>query len=325
MATLNIFAMIFLLLVVVGAVVALVYFTSTTDDTTTTETTTTGSTNTAADFTTTTTTTTTTGALTNRSCTTTSGGGGNRRMPRLGLGVYAGQEAKGLDVGFEWRYYSMAELSSPTTRGEYDWTTLEKDLAGAKSRGRPMVVRIQDQSVTNSGDYQKSLLPPYVSQPNKFVGTRIAYLQAGWGFWSESHLYHDGTNYIKHGVNYPSKEYQAKFVDHFAGLFKCLTFSFSIDGALSGLPLDDLRYGVFNDSLTAKGSSSQDTYYTKLNFAERNKTRPSGGEFPDSIKTPFGMRLSWNESKSTMCSTCLRIRQREDPNWDQAVAAVMQT
>ncbi|KNC74574.1 hypothetical protein SARC_12886 [Sphaeroforma arctica JP610] len=317
MVALITFAMIFLVLVVVGVVVALVYFTSTTDNTTTTttETTTTGSTNTAADSTTT-----TTGALTNRSCTTTtSGGGGNRRKPRLGLGVYVGQEAKGLDVG--WRYYTMAELSSPTTRGEYNWTTLEKDLAGAKSRGRPMIVRIQDQSGTNSGDNQKSLLSPYVSQPNnvlfgssKFVGvdwlsadvqqselnfftafvakfnkdTRIAYLQAGWGFWSESHLYHDGTDYIKHGVNYPSKEYQAKFVDHLAGLFKCLTFSFSIDGALSGLPLDDLRYGVFNDSLMAKGSSSQDAYYTKLNFAECNKTRPSGGEFPDSIKTPFG-------------------------------------
>ncbi|KNC73637.1 hypothetical protein SARC_13804 [Sphaeroforma arctica JP610] len=157
MAALIIFAVIILLLVVVGIVGALVYFTSTTDDTTTatTETTATGSTNTAADSTTT-----ATGALTNRSCTTTSGGSGNRRMPRLGLGVYAGQEAKGLDVGFEWRYYTMAELSSPTTRGEYDWTTLEKDLAGAKSRGRPMVVRIQDQSGTNSGDDQKSLLPP---------------------------------------------------------------------------------------------------------------------------------------------------------------------
>ncbi|KNC85536.1 hypothetical protein SARC_02297 [Sphaeroforma arctica JP610] len=320
MAALIIFAMIFLLLVVVGVIVALVYFTSTTDDTTTaiTETTTTGSTNTAADSTTTTTTT-TTGALTNRSCTTTSGGSGNRRMPRLGLGVYAGQEARELDVGFEWRYYTMAELSSPTTRGEYNWTTLEKDLAGAKSRGRPMVVRIQDQSGTNSGDDQKSLLPPFVNQPKKqfeldfftaFAAkfdkdTRIAYLQTGWGFWSESHLYHDGTDYIKHGVNYPSKEYQAKFVDHLAGLFKYLTFSFSIDGALSGLPLDDLRYG-------------------QLNFAERNKTRPSGGEFPDSIKTPFGDAALLDRVKKYNVQYVFANQQREYPNWDQSVAAVMQ-
>ncbi|KNC83972.1 hypothetical protein SARC_03792 [Sphaeroforma arctica JP610] len=252
----------------------------------------------------------------------------------------------------------MAELSSPTTRGEYNWTTLEKDLAGAKSRGRPMVVRIQDQSGTNSGDDQKSLLPPYVSQPNKvlfgsskFVGvdwssadvqqfeldfftafaakfdkdTRITYLQAGWGFWSESHLYHDGTDYIKHGVNYPSKEYQAKFVDHLAGLFKCLTFSFSIDGALSGLPLDDLRYGVFNDSLMAKGSSSQDTYYEQLNFAERNKTRPSGDEFPDSIKTPFGDAALLERVKKYNVQYVFANQQREDSNWDQAVAVVMQT
>ncbi|KNC87824.1 hypothetical protein SARC_00081 [Sphaeroforma arctica JP610] len=289
------------------------------------------------------------GGLTSRACVS------KRRMPRIGLGVYAGQEAKGLNAGFEWRYYTMAELS-PTTRGEYDWSTLEKDLAGAHSRGRPMVVRIQDQSGTNSGDDNKSLLPSYVSQPNKvtvdgFVGvdwssadvqqfeldfftafaakfdkdTRIAFLQVGWGFWSESHLYHDGKDHRQHGVNYPTKEYQAKFVDHLAGLFKCLTFSFSIDGAFSGLPLDDLRYGVFNDSLTAKGSSSQDTYYKQLNFAERNKTQPSGGEFPDSIKTPFGEASLLERVKQYNVQYVFANQQREDPNWDSAVAAVMQT
>ena len=57
---------------------------------------------------------------------------------------------------------------------------------------------------------------------------RIAFLQTGFGLWAEYHIY-DGPK--KMGKTFPSKKYQARFLEHLDQVFKNLPWSISVDAA----------------------------------------------------------------------------------------------
>ena len=133
---------------------------------------------------------------------------------------------------------------------------------------------------------------------------RIAFVQVGFGHWSEYHTY--GTP-VKLGVNFPSKDYQKEFLLHLSNVLD-IPWGVSIDAADDGYSpiVDDpelmaLHFGLFDDSFmhekhelgTGDGYNErcwreigQDTrwqngfcggeisYYT--NFDQRNFLNPEG-------------------------------------------------
>lgn len=81
--------------------------------------------------------------------------------------------------------------------------------------------------------------------------SRIAFLELGFGHWSEYHIY--GT-LLKLGTNFPSKAYQKEFLTHVSQVLT-IPWSISIDAADSGytpIVADDalmaLNFGLFDDS-----------------------------------------------------------------------------
>lgn len=86
---------------------------------------------------------------------------------------------------------------------------------------------------------------------------RIAFLEVGFGHWSEYHIY--GTP-LKFGKNFPTKEYQKEFFEHLGGCMP-LAWLVSIDAGddtYFGLEryakeLATLPYGLFDDSFMHSG------------------------------------------------------------------------
>ena len=82
---------------------------------------------------------------------------------------------------------------------------------------------------------------------------RIAFLEVGFGHWSEYHIY--GTP-LKRGVNFPSNEYQKEFLEYIGGVLE-IPWLISIDAADSSPVVRDpalmaLTFGLFDDSFMHK-------------------------------------------------------------------------
>lgn len=116
---------------------------------------------------------------------------------------------------------------------------------------------------------------------------RVAFVQTGFGHWSEYHIY--GTT-LNLGVNFPSKAYQKEFLQHMDTTFKHTPWSISIDAAdaeytpIAGdNAMLNLKFGVFDDSFMHKthdlssGDGYNETNWNTLN-RERWKFAPGGGE-----------------------------------------------
>ncbi len=112
---------------------------------------------------------------------------------------------------------------------------------------------------------------------------RLAFLQTGFGLWAEYHIY-DGPKEI--GKTFPSKEYQAEFLQHLDSQFSELPWSISIDAAdRDYTPLEDneqllkLNFGVFDDSFLCKPHPLENAVNWEILGSARWKRQPGGGEF----------------------------------------------
>lgn len=116
---------------------------------------------------------------------------------------------------------------------------------------------------------------------------RIAFLEVGFGHWSEYHIY--GTK-LKLGTNFPSKEYQNEFLLH-VGSVMPIPWLISIDAADNSYTsivktpeVMALDFGNFDDSFMHKGHElgSGDGYneesWNKIGQGTRWQRGPSGGE-----------------------------------------------
>ena len=84
---------------------------------------------------------------------------------------------------------------------------------------------------------------------------RIAFLEVGFGHWSEYHIY--GTT-LRLGTNFPSKDYQVSFLQHLDTTLQ-IPWAISIDAAddsytpiLNNATLMALNFGLFDDSFMHK-------------------------------------------------------------------------
>ncbi len=116
---------------------------------------------------------------------------------------------------------------------------------------------------------------------------RIAFIQVGFGHWSEYHIY--GTD-LNLGHNFPSKAYQKEFLIHMNNTFKETPWSISIDAADdSYTPIVDdpelmaLNFGRFDDSFMhskhdlSQGEGWNETEWKALG-EDRWQISPCGGE-----------------------------------------------
>lgn len=116
---------------------------------------------------------------------------------------------------------------------------------------------------------------------------RIAFLEVGFGHWSEYHIY--GTK-LKLGTNFPSKEYQNEFLLH-VGSVMSIPWLISIDAADNSYTsivktpeVMALNFGNFDDSFMHEGHElgSGDGYneesWNKIGQGTRWQRGPSGGE-----------------------------------------------
>lgn len=201
--------------------------------------------------------------------------------------------------------------------GNYDWSSLETKLEAVRDRGKQMVLRfayVFPGQATQVPDYIKSLpdynetsgitegrrtyFPDWSSEALQTAhidlytafaerydnDPRIAFLQVGFGLWSEYHIYEPG---LQLGVNFPSKAYQTQFLTHMDTAFDTLQWSVSIDAGVqsvsafqSGSALMDLEFGLFDDSFMHENHGSyNEAMWNHFSYPQRYRTSVLGGEF----------------------------------------------
>jgi hypothetical protein len=112
---------------------------------------------------------------------------------------------------------------------------------------------------------------------------RIALLQTGFGLWAEYHIY-DGP--MDPGRTFPSKSFQAAFIQHMDAAFDDLPWNISIDAAdsavtpFAGQPsLLNAHFGLFDDSFLHE---THDAYNAEcfrfFGYQDRYAYAPMGGE-----------------------------------------------
>ncbi|MCR5049554.1 MAG: DUF4832 domain-containing protein [Paludibacteraceae bacterium] len=210
----------------------------------------------------------------------------------------------------------------------YDWTALEKILNDIHSRNHQAVIRVRYEcpgSKEVDGKAGTTAVPAYIKALSDYHETygdkegatyyadwsntelqwftkqfftdfaakygndsRIAFLQVGFGHWSEYHIY--GTA-LQLGKNFPTKAYQADFLTHLSQVMP-IPWLISIDAAddyytpiAASQSLLALHFGLFDDSFMHREHEStgdEEAYneecWKTLNYTQRWLIAPNGGE-----------------------------------------------
>lgn len=113
---------------------------------------------------------------------------------------------------------------------------------------------------------------------------RIAFLEVGFGHWSEYHIY--GTT-LQLGTNFPSKSFQKKFLQHMSRIADGLPWLVSIDASddtyspiLAENGLMALQFGLFDDSFMHKSHEGgyNEKCWNAIGKGSRWKKGVCGGE-----------------------------------------------
>lgn len=200
-------------------------------------------------------------------------------------------------------------------KGEYNWEIVEHLLDDIASRRHQAILRFRytypgeetsvPEYIKNSSGYRETkgesegkvtYFPDWSCKElenftlefySKFSqgydrDPRIAFLQVGFGLWAEYHIY-DGPMIL--GKTFPSKDFQARFLQHVEAEFQELRWSISIDAAdgettpfASNRTLLDIRFGLFDDSFMNKNHHEYNESCFLFFGKDRYKSSPIGGE-----------------------------------------------
>ncbi len=126
-------------------------------------------------------------------------------------------------------------------------------------------------------DFQREFSKRYDQDP------RLAYVQVGFGLWSEYHIY-DGP--FKKGETFPDDTYQGQFLQEMAKCWIHTPWMISIDAADAEIApvtqdpvLLALPFGCFDDSFLCKQHAQENAPNWLAMGAERWRKAPAGGEF----------------------------------------------
>lgn len=200
-----------------------------------------------------------------------------------------------------------------TAPGVYDWTPVEQCLAEAAGRRHQAILRFYDtypgqpsavpkwiksqyRDVTELSEKQPTGFPDWSSRDwQTFISAfykafaakfdadpRLAFLEVGFGLWSEYHVYDPGERL---GVNFPSKEFQEEFFKQIGSEFLNTRWLISKDASatsrspfVSSKALMDLPFGVFDDTFSRAWVPGYNRDAWQLFGKDRWKLSPRGGE-----------------------------------------------
>lgn len=117
---------------------------------------------------------------------------------------------------------------------------------------------------------------------------RIAFVEVGFGHWSEYHIYDDNDEqnaFLQFGRNFPSKNYQKEFFLHLATVMGGIPWAVSIDAAdvaytpfVGDNELMALKFGLFDDSFMHKDHEiGTNDGYNERNWQAMNINRWQDG------------------------------------------------
>ena len=235
-------------------------------------------------------------------------------QPMTGIVFWSDSEHVRTDViQLEFSYLKYGDVVARA--GEYDWTAVERVLGAVAGRGHQAILRFYDTYVgrkTTVPDYIKKLpdykettapsekkptdfpdwshaewkrfvLEFYSRLAEKYDGDpRLAFLETGFGLWSEYHIY-DGP--MKLGKTFPDKELQEKFLRHVAAAFRRTAWMISVDAASEASPIGarrellELPFGNFDDSFLCKEHAKENEPNWAFFGRDRYLRAPAGGEF----------------------------------------------
>ncbi|HRE98956.1 MAG TPA: DUF4832 domain-containing protein [Pirellulaceae bacterium] len=246
-------------------------------------------------------------------------------QPLTGLVLWQDNEAiERAPVSLEFAYLPYAAVVD--ARGDYDWSPVERLLEQAAARRHQLVLRWYDTYVgkrtgvpasvtgldgyrtvraesegepTEFPDWSHPALPAFVLEFfERFAerydrDPRLAYLQVGFGLWSEYHIY-DGP--MRLGETFPSLEFQRRFAEHLDRVLIETRWMVSVDAANDWSPLAsderiaNLGFGLFDDSFNHKRHAEENAPNWRAFGEERWRRAPAGGEF--SFFEPRDQRLA---------------------------------
>jgi hypothetical protein len=235
-------------------------------------------------------------------------------QPMTGIVFWSDSEHVRTDaIQLEYSYMKYGDVVARA--GEYDWTPVERVLKDVSARGHQAVLRFYDTYVgmkTTVPDYIRKLpdyretTAPSEKKPTDFPDwshaelrrfilefyakfaekydrdPRLAFLETGFGLWSEYHIY-DGP--MKLGKTFPAKEFQETFLKKLAEAFHQTPWMISVDAAgdhapFAGCPeLLELPFGTFDDSFLCKQHARENEPNWKFFGRDRYRRAPAGGEF----------------------------------------------
>jgi len=235
-------------------------------------------------------------------------------QPMTGIVLWSDNEAADSDaIQLEYSYMRYDDVIIGPNK--YDWSVVDRLLNQIASHNHQAVLRFYFDypgKVSSVPAYIKAL-PDYDETKGKSEGedttfcdwsnptlqkatldfysefakrydndARLAFLQTGFGLWSEYHIY-DGPMQI--GKTFPSAEYQATFMNHLAAVFKHTPWSVSVDAAddqwsplAEDKALKSLPYGLFDDSFLCKQHARENAKNWAAFGDDRWIKTPAGGE-----------------------------------------------
>lgn len=170
-------------------------------------------------------------------------------------------------------------------------TTGVPDYIKALSNYHETYKKVAGDGETYYADWSNSELKRFTKQfytdfSEKYdTDPRIAFLEVGFGHWSEYHIYDDNGTKIEFGTNFPTKEYQKEFFIHLSSVMKKLPWSISIDAAdkqytpfAADKELQGLTFGLFDDSFMHENHEiGSDDGFNEYNWIAMGKNRWNSG------------------------------------------------
>jgi hypothetical protein len=240
-------------------------------------------------------------------------------QPMTGIVMWEGSKNSATDaIQLEYSYMRYADVVK--SRGEYDWTPVERKLDASAARRHQAVLRFWDtypgrpsavpdyikalpdyrDTVAQSegrdtgfpdwahSEYQRFVLEFYERFAAKYDrDPRLAFLETGFGLWAEYHVY-SGPEVP--GETFPSLEFQARFFRHLAAVFRETPWMISQDAHVakrspfaSQSDLLKLAFGIFDDSFHLAWNPGYNQTGWTFFGRDRHLRSPAGGEilFPN--------------------------------------------
>jgi hypothetical protein len=235
-------------------------------------------------------------------------------QPMTGIALWATNPAASTGpIQLEFAYLKYNQVVRE--EGVYDWSAVEKLLDVIASRRHQAILRwhdtyvgkpngvpnyiqsLQDYRATTALSEKQPTGFPDWSHPElrRFLlefftrfaerydrDPRIAFVQVGFGLWSEYHIY-DGPMQL--GTTFPDRAFQGEFARHLASQFQQTPWMISVDAAGEHTPfasdttLRDLPFGVFDDSFNHRRHKQENEPNWIALGTDRWKIAPAGGEF----------------------------------------------